>query len=335
MRSQRLNLLFLMVTAAIWILTSGGAHLYSSFALTFCVLVWWLTTRFQAREETWRLRLPLHTTFFNAVFGAMIGMTILSLLPLPIDIVAFLSPHAAAYYRENATLLGIPATTASLSVSRASTSYGLWLLIGQCALFNASARCFYRHDTMKRLSHVLCVCAIVLVLMEVYVHVTGKSGMGMTGVTAMWHIGSMINPNHVGCVLAAISVLSLSATILRRHGNTTFSNQIPGYCIWLGASAAMFIQNSRSAMTAWFIAHILLICLYFTRSSKPTLRKTLLGAALLLSFIGVAFWVSHEAIEQTLDQIDVVPMLSDKDPDALTYSTELPAQATKIEKTDL
>ena len=332
---QRLNLIFLMMTTAIWSLTSGGVHLYSSFALTLCILVWWLTTRFQSREEAWNLRLPLHTTFFNVVFGFMIGVTIVSLLPLPIDLIAILSPHAAAYYRENAELLGFSATTASLSVSRANTSYGLWLLIGQCALFNASARCFYRHDTMKRLSHVLCVCAIVLVLMEVYAHLTGKSGMGMTGVTAMWHIGSMINPNHVGCVLAAISVLSLSSTILRRHGNTTLSNQIPGYCIWLGASAAMFIQNSRSALIAWLIAHIVLICLYFTRNAKPTLRKTLLAATLFLSFTGVAFWISHEAVEQTLDQIDIVRVFSDKDPDTLTYTTELPAQTTKIEKTDL
>ena len=333
--SQRLSLIFLCLSSAIWIAASGAVHLYPSFALTGIVIVWWGSTQFFSREPEFRTRLPHHTFLVNLIFALLIAACLISLLPLPMELVSWLSPKAADIYRENAEHLGLPPTTASLSVARASTAYALWILLGQCALFNASARSFYRHDTMKRLRRVVLISALVLILIELYQRVTGSRGFGMIGAASTWHIGSMINANHMATVLAAISVLALAATVLRRHSTPTLSTRITSLSLWLAASATMFIHQSRSAVVAWAVAHILLVCFMLTRRRRPSFRRILLAAAFFLPFVAGILWISHDAVEKTIQSIDSDIFLNDPDLDAINQVGAHPLVTRKFEKTDL
>lgn len=330
---QRLSLLFLGLSATLWITTSGAVHLYPSFLLITLSILGWGATLFFPKIPAFDTRIPQTTLLMNALFAVMIGGCLVSILPLPMGLVDWLSPNAAAYYRDMADLLRIPPTTASLSVSRASTAYALWILLGQCALFNFAARSFYRHDSMKHLVHVLMGAAVFLILMLLYERVTGSHGIGQTGSLSHWHLGSMINANHTAAILAATSILALASTVLRRHGNTALSNRIPGLCLWFALSTAMFLQQSRSAVMAWVIAHILLLCFVLTRRTKPRLRQVfLIAATALLLVIGI-FFISHDAIEKTMTDISAASLNTDVDD--ITHATILPHTPKPIEKTGL
>ena len=330
---QRLSLLFLGLATALWMTTSGAVHLYPSFMMTALVILAWGATLFFPKDPALNKKIPRTTLLINAIFVIMIGVGIVSIIPLPMDLVAWLSPNAASYYRDIADLLNIPPTTASLSVSRASTAYALWILLGQCALFNFAARSFYRHDSMKHLVHLLLGAAVFLILMILYERVTGSHGFGQTGAMSHWHIGSMINANHAATVLGASSVLALASTVLRRHGNTALSNRIPGLSLWFATSTALFILQSRSAVMAWLIAHIFLLCFVLTRRTKPRLRQVLIIAttAILLT-LGVIF-ISHDALEKTVTDISNVSLATDAED--VPQTTLLPQTPQKIEKTAL
>ncbi len=334
---QKICVILFSLTTLVWVITAGAAHLIPSYALVFLAFVWlgfavWGNRSSLTDSDVLSPNNIGAMTAFNAFWICMIVVCAFSLLPFPYAFVKAISPNAAQYYYENALLLGDLPSTASFSVSRADTAYALWVLLGQFALFNAAARTFYRRENIKFSLGVLFAAGGLLVIMELANTVlSGALSSGATGASALWHIGVPINPNHAAGTLAAISVLALASDLLKRHGDPALNKKIGRLAVWFITSACVFMLQSRGAMLAWGIAHLLLIAVLFMRAVRSRARSIILSIILLISLGAGLVLISHASIERSVQEIQNTNIAFSAD----DYGFAAPTPDKPLEKTIL
>ena len=322
--------LLFCLAVLIWALTSAAAHFVPSCALITLAFVWFAFAQWHQKHdenELKKLDRPGAVTAFNAAFLVLIAVSAFSIIPLPIDLVRFLSPNAAQYYVDNANLVHQTPTLASFSASRAHTAYALCLLLGQFALFNAVAVSLYRREAMKFSIWLLIAAASIIIFLELANTLEpALLSLGALGSDSLIHVGPPINENHASAILASIAVLALASDLLKRHGDSVPTQKILRLSAWFLASVTVFTLQSRSAIAAWLIAHVLLIAILLSRALK-TRSKSIIFSLILLASLGAAFaFVSSSQINDTIDAFENTNF---------SFSDTYTNRQRTIEKTDL
>ena len=225
--------------------------------------------------------MPFHGFgLFGWLLLAMMFLTAVSLIPLPLGLLDILSPSAANWYREAWSLAGLDRSWGYLSAATGRSAFALWGLIGYFGIYVFALRLGGTRGNLQKISYVLAVAGFIMLGMLGLKYFGITISFGSKGETSAWHIGLPVNSNHAAGVFAFLSMMSLGNFTSKRH-----KNALARRGLWLLLYAlfgiAMILLKSRGALFAWGCGHIIVI-LYYLANAKEIKWKT--GAILLGTF---------------------------------------------------
>ncbi len=220
---------------------------------------------------------------FGIMLSAMIAATLLSVMPLPIEAVAHISPENAKIQTEAASLIGVTARFGYITASRGRTYYALWHLCGFLSIYFICLRL----GESRRFSEWFCRSIVTVGAVWCIWIFLGQIGIdasaGAGGNSAFMRLGLPINGNHVSGALVLLSLCSLGGALQRRHKDAAARRGL-----WAIACAVfgvcLFMLQSRGAIFAWICAHIVFALILWRRGAGARKKAT---AAIFLSVASV------------------------------------------------
>lgn len=224
---------------------------------------------------------------------ALIVLTAMQLIPLPLSLLSHISPQTAQNYTETCVLLDGCTSWPSVTLSKAATGYGLSLLVGFFAFYAFTLLSFQRFKSYQRAYHALVLIGVILVLFNILAHFF-NFGHSSTGSSAWFRFGLIINDNHASVVWGLFAFLCLGAVTGTKGGKRG---------VWLVLyvlfSAALFMKLSRAAIAAWTCSHGIMAILYWVRSKKTASY----GVIIIMAAFAISVACIYLFLSSTLTQV--------------------------------
>ena len=216
-----------------------------------------------------------------------IGLTILSLVPLPAGILEVISPEHAKIYSEAAQLLGEEGQVGYLTASYGRTYYALWHLCGFLAIYFIGLRLGESHRFVRWFTRTIVIVGVIWGIWIVVGRIGLDISLGAGGADAFMRLGLGINENHVSSVFVLLSLCSLGGILTFRHKDVWIRRGIwMSFYVLFGV--CLILLQSRGALFSWLCAHVVMAALLWRRSRGA---QKLATAAVLISVcfvIGIA-----------------------------------------------
>lgn len=279
---RKMLYLWLFLPFFVWGLT-GGVHYGSAFVLgILCILTWGFVE--YSSGEYFKRRIFTETSCFciapyrgMGILGwgllLMIGVTLVTLIPLPDAVLSFLSPMAWKLYGEVHALLGEEGW-GYLTASRGRTLYGLFHLCGFFAVYTVFLRLGESQRFLRHFGHMLALMGGIGAVWVLSCHFGVPLSFGATGTHSAFHIGRVANANHASGVFVLLSLCALGAIFNKRHqeawarrGLWAFLYVIFGVCV--------IVLQSRAALFSWLFGHVFFACFEIMRRRECRIRFVL------------------------------------------------------------
>lgn len=287
----------LILAGLIWTLTTG-VHLATSLALTAIALALAVTVHILGIKRYKRNIQPEGFIIKNISpfhgFGAfgwmlvlMILLTAISLIPMPLGLLAILSPKAAELYRSTWELAGIDRGWGYLTAARETTSLALWTLLGFLGIYLSALRLGSTRRNTTLFMHALAVVGLALTAMLACKLAGYPISLGQSGPHALFHIGAPVNANHAAAVFTFLSICALGSCFTKRHKDL-ISRRLLWFFLYIAFGVAVILLKSRGALLAWILGQACfgIIAVAFRKQLKPA-HIIALGAGTLAVFITV------------------------------------------------
>ncbi|PJB44561.1 MAG: hypothetical protein CO108_08510 [Deltaproteobacteria bacterium CG_4_9_14_3_um_filter_63_12] len=286
-RLLRFGLLALVLFAP---LTMGGVHFLPALLLPLLALA--LAT--YALHCHWEK--GLHLGLVGVLLGAWVLVTALQLVPLPFGLVQTLSPNAAASYQQTYGLLGESPGWVPLSVSPSRTAIALWTVLG---LFAVYVTAFLHFRTRHRFAWVLeGLLAVALLFGFASLLQTGLYKTSILGFFPIDHLAAtrlktpLLNSNHAAAFFGAMSPIALGLALA---SNNTW-RRATFIVFYILLSGFMFMCESRGAMLAWLLSHLVFWFVSRDKANQSRLVSIVVVLGMLLA-IAAAAYVGHRELD--------------------------------------
>lgn len=300
-----------LLSVILWGLTSG-IHWGSSFILTtmlvasFCGVIWCDFRRDRllfGRDMSW-LAPYRGIGLIGVGLTLSIGLTILSLVPLPDGILEVISPEHAKIYSEAARLLGEEAEWGYLTASLGRTHYALWHLCGFLAIYFIGLRLGESHRFVRWFTRTVVTVGVIWGIWIVVGRIGIDISLGGGGTDAFMRFGLGINENHVSSVFVLLSLCSLGGILTFRHKDVWTRRGI-----WMSFYAlfgiCLILLQSRGALFSWLCAHVVMAALLWRRSrggQKLATAAVLISICFIIGFATVALAPTMGAIKSEIEE---------------------------------
>ncbi len=325
----RLFSILFAVLLILWVLCSGihwaGALAISLISCLGACAVWGVQHPVCSRY----IKSPDHKLWFGCIapfqgFGplgwflvAAIILTLLSLIPLPLGVLAVLSPKVADLYTEADALLGTNSLTwGCLSASPGRTAYALVMLCGFWGLYTTTCAISGERKTMIFLIRAMVIAAACIVAMLAMKYAGFEIAFGQIGQSSPMHIGLPVNPNHTAGIMALMSLMALGMSFTHRHRDIIARRGI-WLLIYIVFSVALIMLKSRGAILGWGLGHLVLIASLWLSKRSISLRYCMIAVAAVFIVIGAIVFVSSPIISSIKAEFEETPIVfdtSDNDP---------------------
>jgi hypothetical protein len=235
----------------------GAVHVPVLLAVTGVVLAaaacaWWGAEPLRARRSA---------TLVLWTGAGLVAWTALSVVPLPIDLLAKLSPHAADVWTRALTPLGAPApTVATLSLDPGATRVQLLRGVAYLVTFIAASRIAVRREGVVFLERALLVTALALLVAAVL-----HPALGAEKVFGIYsprrdpglrHVAPILNSNTLSGYLniglcAALGHLFTPRSVWPRSLLAAFTVSIIGTQVWIASRGGLLATGVAVALIAW------------------------------------------------------------------------------------
>ncbi|NVB82971.1 MAG: O-antigen ligase family protein, partial [Kofleriaceae bacterium] len=209
----------------------------------------------------------------QVLLAIMAVVTALQLVPLPSALAELLSPTGFAFSADGADIAGFD-QVARISVDPASTLRSLACLIA----LNAVAMVALRLSVSERgryllLASVAAVCGITAAIAGLHALVGARSLYGIyephqAGPGVM---GPLLNPNHMGCLMAVGAVIAAGLLVYPRQ---RVALRVIWGCVIVACVALLAAAQSRGAILALAVGTLaLLTTLFVQRTQGSTVKR--------------------------------------------------------------
>lgn len=192
---------------------------------------------------------------------AMMVLTVISLMPMPLGLIEILSPKSAAIYAESWQLTGIDAGWGRLTAASGKTAFALWMLIGFFGVYLCAMRLGSTRQRVSRISHVMVIVGSIFIALLLLKLIGHPVSFGQSGAQAAWHIGLPVNANHLSSVMVMFSLMALGASLSKRHRNS-HARRAMWILVYLVFGVTTLMLKSRGAILAWGLGHLVIIAMY-------------------------------------------------------------------------
>ncbi|MDX9722120.1 MAG: O-antigen ligase family protein [Myxococcota bacterium] len=307
LRTALLSLLLLAATAM------GGVQFNVALVLSIVALLLAIATlrrewHHGAAHEGGRITL---FSWFGMGLLAWCGLTLLQALPLPIGLVEWVSPDAAAVHREAAALVGETAQRASFSLAPSRSAAAVWPLIGASSCFLVAFSLFRRQRAFQWVFPRLVLVGLAFFGLSLL-----QTGFFSDTVLGIFEVSfvpptplrtPLLNANNAAAFFGVFALLCLglgfSGKDRSRRGVFFF-----GYGVF---SVAILMTLSRGSILAWGIAHLGFVLVMLLARVKLRAWQLLLVLLAFFSVIGAGLYTAEKQLAGTFDEmreaIDLVP----------------------------
>lgn len=244
---------------------------------------------------------------FGIMLSAMIAATLISVIPLPIEIIALISPENAKIQTEAASLAGVTARFGYITASRGRTYYALWHLCGFLSIYFICLRL----GESRRFSEWFCRSIVTAGAVWCIWIFLGKIGIdasaGAGGNSAFMRLGLPINANHVSGALVLLSLCSLGGALKKRHKDAAARRGLWAV-VYAVFGVCLFLLQSRGAIFAWICAHIIFALILWRRgggANKKATAAIFLSAASVIALSAVAAAPSIGAVKTEFEETSI------------------------------
>ena len=258
----------------------------------------------------------------------MIVFALVSIIPVPLDDVALISPKTAEFYTENADI--VTTGSGSLSVAPGRTAYALVMLFGFLGLFVFTSAISCERRNMIRLMRILTIAAAGLVALFALRYAGFGISFGASGPQAAMHIGLPVNPNHTAAVMSLVSLLALGMSFSQRHHDSAARRGL-WLLIYAAFGITVIMLKSRGAILGWGLGHIVLFASLWLSRRRIQLKFCMIALGCLFAVIAAATYLSSGVINSIKNEMEETPIVFDASDLPDDNTDEQPAVFTKTQ----
>jgi len=243
----------------------------------------------------------------GARFGAIgtllvvwVFLSALQLVPLPVSLVALISPNVAAQHLSAYEAVGRQATWVTLSLSPLKSAEAIWTSLGFLGLYLVAFTHFRaRSDFLPILTKLTTVAVVFVAVAAVQSGLGDNLSLPFIGSTTS-QLGilrtTLVNPNHAATLLGAVLFITLGVSV---------ADTLPGQrnvflTLYFFLVVALVLTGSVRVVLIWALSHVV----FFTLTKTRGLPRWGAALAIVVAFVLVAgiAGVAADRLSETVEE---------------------------------
>ncbi len=310
-------------------LAFGSVHVWAYTILelsTFVILLLLITKYFFSLFISRHIKIDIPMAWINLMFFLFISLIVIQMIPVPSQMIKWLSPHRFKLYE---TILPEKSSMLTVSICPYQTKIELLKLISYIGMFFVGLRIFDSKKKIKRAVIVIFIAGVLEAFLGLFQMLTKTNKIFWFWQSAYkkgGYFGSFVNPNHFAIYMGIVTCMGIGLLFSRpkipfypsdeswRHYLNRFESYISKNILIIFLitimGASIFLSLSRGGILCLLFALILIFMLQGLRSSKKK-RVVIIITSLILAFL---IWIGIDPIIKELSTLIKLTKVSPQRP---------------------